>query len=89
MHLEKNDIINEIKSKYSVTPLKNSNTYNLSYSGTNKNLNYKILEGIVSQLKKNNVEEKKKIYRLSISFVESRILNIEKNRFLKLLDLKL
>ena len=78
VHLEKNDIINEIKSKYSVTPLKNSNTYNLSYSGTNKNLNYKILEGIVSQLKKNNVEEKKKIYRLSISFVESRILNIEK-----------
>ena len=78
IHLNKQDIIEEIKLNYSVVPIKNSNTYNLSYTGTNKDLNNKILDGIINQIIKNNIREKKKVYELSINFISARTKNLEK-----------
>ena len=78
IYLNKQDVIEEIKSKYSVVPIKNSNTYNLSYTGTNKDLNYKILDGIINQIINNNIREKKKVYELSINFINTRTKNLEK-----------
>ena len=78
IYLNKQDVIEEIKSKYSVVPIKNSNTYNLSYTGTNKDLNNKILDGIINQIIKNNIREKKKVYELSINFINTRTKNLEK-----------
>ena len=78
IYLNKQDVIEEIKSKYSIVPIKNSNTYNLSYTGTNKDLNYKILDGIINQIINNNIREKKKVYELSINFINTRTKNLEK-----------
>ena len=78
IYLNKQDVIEEIKSKYSIVPIKNSNTYNLSYTGTNKDLNNKILDGIINQIIKNNIREKKKVYELSINFINTRTKNLEK-----------
>ena len=78
IYLNKQDVIEEIKSKYSIVPIKNSNTYNLSYTGTNKDLNYKILDGIINQIINYNISEKKKVYELSINFINTRTKNLEK-----------
>ena len=78
IYLNKQDVIEEIKSKYFIVPVKNSNTYNLSYTGTNKDLNYKILDGIINQIINNNIREKKKVYELSINFINTRTKNLEK-----------
>ena len=78
IYLNKQDVIEEIKSKYFIVPVKNSNTYNLSYTGTNKDLNYKILDGIINQIINYNISEKKKVYELSINFINTRTKNLEK-----------
>ena len=70
---DKNQTIDGIKSSYTVQESKNSNTYDISYSGPNKELNSKILKGIVDGIKENNLSEKKNIYKLSINFIDLRI----------------
>ena len=62
-----------IKSNYVISEPKKSNTYGISYAGPNKELNSKILRGIVNGIKEHNLREKKNVYKLSINFIDSRI----------------
>ena len=71
-------IIEELLSNYVVNPSNKSNTYELSYSGPNKDLNSTILKGIVHEITKNNTTEKKNVYKLSINFINLRITKLEK-----------
>lgn len=70
---DKTQTIDGLKSSYVVQESKNSNTYGISYSGPNKDLNSKILKGIVDGIKENNLNEKKNVYKLSINFIDLRI----------------
>ena len=65
--------INGVKSNYIINEPKKSNTYRISYAGPNKDLNSKILRGIVDGIKEHNLREKKNVYKLSINFIDSRI----------------
>jgi len=73
----KTETINGLKSSYIVNPAKNSNTYGISYSGPNKELNSYILKGIINELIENNIKEKKSVYELSSKFIDLRILKLE------------
>ena len=73
----KTETINGLKSSYIVNPPKNSNTYGISYSGPNKELNSYILKGIINELIENNIKEKKSVYELSSKFIDLRILKLE------------
>ena len=74
---EKNESIEELKSNYIVNPTKNSNTYGISYSGPNKELNSYTLKGIINEIIENNKKEKKSVYELSSKFIDLRILKLE------------
>ena len=74
---EKNEAIEELKSNYIVNPTKNSNTYGISYSGPNKELNSYTLKGIINEIIENNKKEKKSVYELSSKFIDLRILKLE------------
>jgi len=72
-----NETVSHLKSKYVVNQPKNSNTYGISYSGPNKDLNSIILKGIVDGVIENNINEKKNVYKLSIDFIDKRIYKLE------------
>ena len=74
---DKNEAINGLKSNYVVNPSKKSNTYEISYSGPNKELNSYTLKGIINELIENNIIEKKSVYELSSKFIDLRILKLE------------
>ena len=74
---DKNEAINGLKSNYVVNPSKNSNTYGISYSGPNKELNSYTLKGIINEIIENNKKEKKSVYELSSKFIDLRILKLE------------
>jgi len=75
---DKKEAINGLKSNYVVNPSKKSNTYEISYSGPNKELNSYTLKGIINELIENNIIEKKSVYVLSSKFIDLRILKLEK-----------
>ena len=70
------EAINGLKSSYSVSKSK-SNTYEISYSGSNKRLNNIILNGIIDAIMENNVSEKKTVYELSTKFIDNRIYKLK------------
>ena len=72
----KSEAINGLKSSYSVSKSK-SNTYEISYSGSNKRLNNIILNGIIDAIMENNVSEKKTVYELSTKFIDNRIYKLK------------
>ncbi|MDC1179975.1 Wzz/FepE/Etk N-terminal domain-containing protein [Flavobacteriaceae bacterium] len=72
-----NESVSHLKSKYVINQPKNSNTYGISYSGPNKDLNSIILKGIVDGVIENNINEKKNVYKLSIDFIDKRIYKLE------------
>ena len=72
-----NETVSHLKSKYVVNQPKKSNTYGVSYSGPNKDLNSIILNGIVDGVIENNINEKKNVYKLSIDFIDKRIYKLE------------
>ena len=72
-----NQTINELKTKYAVNQPKKSNVYGISYSGPNKELNSSVLNGIIDEIKDNNVREKKSVYKLSIDFIDKRIFDLK------------
>ena len=69
--------VNAIKSNYSVSTTKKSNTYGISYFGPNKALNSTILNGIVDGIIENDISEKKNVYQVSINFIDSRIYTLQ------------
>jgi len=75
---DKKEAINGLKSNYEVNPSKKSNTYEISYSGPNEELNSYTLKGIINELIENNIIEKKSVYVLSTKFIDLRILKLEK-----------
>jgi len=72
----KSEAVLGLKSNYIVSK-SNSNTYEISYSGTNKRLNTVVLNGIINGIIDNNVKEKKSVYELSISFIDNRIYKLK------------
>lgn len=74
---DNSEAINGLKSNYIVNPSKKSNTYEISYSGPNKELNSYTLKGIINELIENNIIEKKSVYVLSSKFIDLRILKLE------------
>ena len=69
--------VNAIKSNYTVSTTKKSNTYGISYSGPNKVLNSTILNGIVDGIIENDISEKKNVYQVSVNFIDSRIYSLK------------
>ena len=69
--------VNGIKSNYTVSTTKKSNTYGISYFGPNKELNSTILNGIVDGIIENDISEKKNVYQVSINFIDSRIYTLQ------------
>ena len=77
-YVNKTKRVSQLKSNYLVSIDKKSNsTYEISYSGNNKNLNNLILENIVKEIQEYNVNEKRKLYDLSIEFIEKRLKELE------------
>ena len=72
----KSEAVIGLKANYNVSKSK-SNTYEISYSGTNKRLNTLVLNGIINGIIDNNVKEKKSVYELSISFIDNRIYKLK------------
>lgn len=72
-----NQAVSHLKSRFTIDQPKKSNTYGISYYGPNKDLNSKILKGIVDEVIENNISEKKNIYKLSIDFIDERISKLE------------
>ena len=69
--------VNAIKSNYTVSTTKTSNTYGISYFGPNKVLNSIILNGIVDGIIENDISEKENVYQVSINFIDSRIFTLQ------------
>ena len=69
--------VNSIKSSYTVSTTKTSNTYGISYFGPNKVLNSIILNGIVDGIIENDISEKENVYEVSINFIDSRIFTLQ------------
>ena len=72
-----NQAVSHLKSRFTIDQPKKSNTYGISYYGPNKDLNSKILKGIVDEVIENNISEKKNVYKLSIDFIDERISKLE------------
>jgi len=70
--------VNAIKSNYTVSTTKKSNTYGISYFGPNKALNSIILNGIVDGIIENDISEKENVYEVSINFIDSRIFTLQR-----------
>ena len=73
---DKSQAVQGLKSNYSVNKSK-SNTYEISYAGSNKRLNTIILNGIINAIMDNNVSEKKSVYELSTKFIDKRIYKLK------------
>ena len=73
---DKSQAVQGLKSNYSVNKSK-SNTYEISYTGSNKRLNTIILNGIINAIMDNNVSEKKSVYELSTKFIDKRIYKLK------------
>ncbi len=73
---DKSQAVQGLKSSYSVNKSK-SNTYEISYAGSNKRLNTIILNGIINAIMDNNVSEKKSVYELSTKFIDKRIYKLK------------
>jgi Mrp family chromosome partitioning ATPase len=70
------EAVERLKSNYAVIQLNESNTYEISYSGPNKELNSHILKGIVTGIQQNNIVEKQTIYQMAINYIDVRILEL-------------
>ena len=73
---DKSQTVQGLKSNYSVNKSK-SNTFEISYAGSNKRLNTIILNGIINAIMDNNVSEKKSVYELSTKFIDKRIYKLK------------
>ena len=73
---DKSQAVQGLKSNYSVNKSK-SNTFEISYAGSNKRLNTIILNGIINAIMDNNVSEKKSVYELSTKFIDKRIYKLK------------
>ena len=67
-----------LKSNYTVNQLNESNSYELSFSGPNKELNSYTLKGIVTAIQQNNIVEKQMIYQMAIDYIDNRILELSR-----------
>ena len=78
-YVKKTKRVSQLKSNYSVSinSRQSNSTYEISYSGNNKNLNTLILENIIKEILENNINEKRKLYDLSIEFIEKRLIELE------------
>ena len=72
----KSEAVERLKSNFTVIQLNESNAYEISYSGPNKELNSHILEGIVTGIQQNNIVEKQSIYQMAINYIDQRILEL-------------
>ena len=72
----KSEAVERLKSNFTVIQLNESNAYEISYSGPNKELNSHILEGIVTGIQQNNIVEKQAIYQMAINYIDQRILEL-------------
>ena len=54
----RSEAVLQLKSNYAVNQLNESNSYEISFSGPNKELNSHILKGIVTGIQQNNIVEK-------------------------------
>tara|TARA_B110000114_G_scaffold41046_1_gene43168 strand:+ start:129 stop:2411 length:2283 start_codon:yes stop_codon:yes gene_type:complete len=68
----------QLKSNYAVNQLNESNSYEISFSGPNKELNSHILKGIVTGIQQNNIVEKQMIYQMAIDYIDVRILELSR-----------
>ena len=78
-YVKKTTRVSQLKANYSVAIVdrKSNSTYEIAYSGNNKNLNNLILENIVKEIQKNSINEKRKLYDLSIEFIRKRLIELE------------
>ena len=71
------EVMNELKEGLNINLTKNSNVYEISYSGPNPVINSKVLSSVVESIQEQNKRNKENIYRLSIDFITSRISELD------------
>ena len=70
-------VINDLKENINIDLTKNSNVYELSYSGPNSMINSRVLSSVVESIQSQNKRNKESIFKLSIDFITSRIIELD------------
>lgn len=70
-------VINDLKENINIDLTKNSNVYEVSYSGPNPMINSRVLSSVVESIQSQNKRNKESIFKLSIDFITSRITELD------------
>tara|TARA_Y200000002_G_C22685201_1_gene665708 strand:+ start:2669 stop:4945 length:2277 start_codon:yes stop_codon:yes gene_type:complete len=71
------EVINDLKENINIDLTKNSNIYEVSYSGPNPMINSRVLSSVVESIQSQNKRNKESIFKLSIDFITSRIYELD------------
>ena len=71
------EVINDLKENINIDLTKNSNIYEVSYSGPNPMINSRVLSSVVESIQSQNKRNKESVFKLSIDFITSRIYELD------------